>query len=276
VPLSKIQTEILRLLAAHRNPETYVAGAAPLIRRTPRISSDIDVFHDRAEQVAATALTDTRTLTASGYRVAWLRQMPLMYTAEVTREGASTRLEWVSDSDYRFFPAVRDATFGYVLHPADLAMNKAMAAAGRRELRDIVDLVTVHQHILPLGAVICAAVEKSPGFTPEGIIAEIRRNAAGHPVAEWRGLQSDQPLDPKDITTRLRAALDEAEAFVARMPTDKLGLLFLDNTGRAVQPDPDRLGDYQAHGGKRRGQWPDSPDIRAAMLERYNAAPASS
>ncbi len=44
-------------------------------------------------------------------------------------------------------------------------MNKAMAAAGRREVRDLVDLVTVHGTILPLGAVIWAAVEKSPGFT---------------------------------------------------------------------------------------------------------------
>jgi hypothetical protein len=47
VPLSRIQTEILRLLAAHRDPESYVAGAAPLNREEPQISGDIDVFHDR-------------------------------------------------------------------------------------------------------------------------------------------------------------------------------------------------------------------------------------
>src|SRR5438270_4795450 len=98
-----------------------------------------------------------------------------------------------------------DETFGYVLHPVDLAMNKVMAAAGRRELRDIVDLVTVHETILPLGAVVWAAVEKSPGFTPEGLIAEIRRNA-NYPAADWRALQSSEPLDPKDITARLRGA----------------------------------------------------------------------
>jgi hypothetical protein len=273
VPLSKIQTDILRLLAVHRNPETYVAGASPLIRNTPRVSGDIDVFHDRAERVAATALADTQTLTAAGYNVSWLRQMPLMYAAEATYEGARTRLEWVSDSDYRFFPTVRDETFGYVLHPVDLAMNKVMAAAGRRELRDIVDLVAVHERILPLGAVVWAAVEKSPGFTPEGLIAEIRRNAANHPAAEWQSLQSTEPLDAKDIMPRLRAALDQAEAFATRMPTDKLGLLFLDDTGHAVQPDPDRLDDYQTHSGQQRGHWPESPEIRAAMLERYNAEP---
>jgi hypothetical protein len=89
----------------------------------------------------------------------------------------------VVDSDYRFFPTVQDETFGYVLHPIDLALKKRMAAAGRRELRDIVDIVTVYQTILPLCAVIWAAVEKSPGFTPEGLIAEIRRNA-NYPAAD--------------------------------------------------------------------------------------------
>jgi hypothetical protein len=34
----------------------------------------------------------------------------------------------VADSDYRFFPTMADETFGYVLHPVDLAINKVMAA----------------------------------------------------------------------------------------------------------------------------------------------------
>lgn len=272
MPLSRIQTEILRLLAAHRDPESYVAGASPLNRDKPRISGDIDVFHDREERVAVAALNDTQALTAAGYGVSWLRQLPLIYTAEVTRGEAGTRLEWVVDSDYRFFPTIPDEAFGYVLHPVDLAMNKVMAAAGRRELRDIVDLVTIHETILPLGAVIWAAVEKSPGFTPEGLIAEIRRNA-NHPAADWRALQSSEPLDPKEITARLRAALDQAESFVACMPTDKLGLLFLE-AGEVVQPDPRRLDAYQTHAGQRRGQWPSSPEISAAMFERRNNKPS--
>jgi hypothetical protein len=179
VPLSKIQIDVLRHLAANRDPESDVAGASPLNRNAPRYSGD--------------------------------------------------------------------ETFGFVLHPVDLAMNKVMAAAGRRELRDIVDLVTIHETIMPLGAAIWAAVEKSPGFTPEGLIAEIRRNA-NHPAAEWRALQSSEPLDPKDITARLRTALAAAESVVARMPTAKMGLLFLKD-GEAVQPDPDRLEDYQTDAG---------------------------
>ena len=266
MPLTKVQTDVLRLLASHRDPESYVAGATPLNRTAPRYSSDIDVFHDREERVASAALDDARTLEEAGYAVRWLRQHPAIHTAEVTREGDSTRLEWVSDSDFRFFPTMRDETFGYVLHPVDLGMNKVMAAAGRRELRDLVDLVTIHETILPLGAVVWASVEKSPGFTPEGLIAEIRRNS-NYPLAEWRELLTSEPLDPHIVMTRLRAALDEAEAFVTRMPGDKLGLLFLKD-GHVVQPDPARSEIYQTHAGQRRGHWPTNAEITHAMLER--------
>jgi len=78
-----MQTDILRLLAAHRDPESDVAGASALNRDAPRISADIGVFHDREARVAAAALNDTQALTAAGYAVSWLRQLPLIYTAEV-------------------------------------------------------------------------------------------------------------------------------------------------------------------------------------------------
>src|SRR6266436_10432307 len=99
------------------------------------------------------------------------------FTAEVTQGDASTRLEWVVDSDFGFFPTMRDETFGYILHPVDLATNQVAAAYGRREPRDVVDLLTIHDHILLLGAVIWASAGKALGFTPEGIINEIRRIA---------------------------------------------------------------------------------------------------
>lgn len=67
--------------------------------------------------------------------VRWQRRERLFHQASIGRAGESTKLEWVVDSDYRFYPAQRDPDFGYVLHPADLATNKIMAAAGRRECR---------------------------------------------------------------------------------------------------------------------------------------------
>lgn len=165
MPLSKIQADALRLLASQRDPESYGAGATPLNRDALRYSGDIDVFHDREERVALAALSDAQILEAAGFGIRWIRRLPAIYMAEVTRQDAATRLEWVVGSDFRFFPTIRDETFGYVLHPVDLAMNKVMAAACRREVRDLVDLVTVHETIVPLGAVVWAAVEKSLGYT---------------------------------------------------------------------------------------------------------------
>lgn len=267
MPLSKIQTDILRLLAANRDPESYVGGSTPLNRDAPRYSGDIDVFHDREERVATAAEQDAALLREHGFRLEWVRRDPAIHTVLAEHTGESTRLEWVADSDFRFFPTIPDDVFGYILHPVDLAANKAMAAANRREVRDVVDLVTIHETILPLGAVIWAAVDKSPGYTPEGLIAEIRRNAQ-YPAAEWRAIVSSEPLAPEAIIGRLRAALDEADAFVARMPTEKVGLVFL-KEGRVVQPDADRLDDYETHAGQRRGHWPGSAEISAAMVERY-------
>jgi len=271
VPLSKIQSDILRLLASQREPESYVAGATALNRDAPRFSGDIDLFHSREERVADAAVRDAQALEAAGYGVRWIRRLPALYTAEITGPAGATRLEWVVDSEFRFFPVVQDEVFGYVLHPVDIATNKVMAAAGRREVRDIVDLVTIHETILPLGAVVWAAVEKSPGYTPEGLIAEIRRNS-NYPAAEWRALAASEPIDPPAVLAKLRSALDEAEAFVARMPTDKLGLLFL-QAGKVVQPDPDHLDSYEAHAGQNRGHWPSSVDHTKAMLEQYGRPP---
>ena len=268
MPLSKLQIEILGLLASQRDPESFVAGSTPLNRNTLRYSGDIDVFHDREERVETAALSDVEVLENAGYTVSWLRRLPSILTAQIALNDEVTRLEWAADSDYRFFPAIRDPMFGYVLHPADLAMNKAMAAAGRRELRDVVDLLATHETVLSLGAVVWAAVEKSPGFTPEALIAEIRRNLH-HPAEEWRALETSEPLDPAEMVTKLRAALDEAQEFVSRMPTDKAGLLFLEG-GNVTQPDPNHLDRYETHAGQRRGHWPSTSAIGSAMLERYS------
>ena len=271
MPLSKIQSDILRLLATHRDPESYVAGSTPLTRDTSRYSADIDVFHDREERVGQAATQDIALLKEHGYAVQWIRPGPGVYTVVAEREGATTKLEWVSDSDFRFFPTLRDETFGYILHPVDLATNKVAAAYGRQEARDLVDLLMIHERILPLGALVWASTGKALGFTPEGIINEIRRNAR-YTDADFRRIASDPPIDPVATMTLLRQVLTEAQAFVARMPTDKAGLLFLKD-GNVVQPDPDRLDDYQIHAGKRRGHWPGSPEINAAMFEQYNEKP---
>jgi hypothetical protein len=258
---------VLRTLAAHRNPESYVAGSIPLHRDGPRFSGDIDIFHDREERVAAAAAEDVAILEAAGFAVEWLRREPGIYGASVTRQGESTKLEWARDSDFRFYPAMPDELFGYALHLVDIATNKALAAAGRQVPRDVLDLLHIHENHLPLGAVLWAAVGKDPGYSPESLAAEIRRNARYRPD-EYEALPMAEPIDAGEVNRRLRAALDAAEQFMRMMPAGKEGLLFLED-GKPVQPDPRRMERYTELAGKRHGVWPGSPEIGSAMLERY-------
>jgi hypothetical protein len=85
-----------------------------------------------------------------------------------------------------------------VLQPADLATNKASAAADRRVSRDIVDLVTIHERILPLGAAITAAVGRFPGMTPDDMLAEIRRHGT-FTADEFEALATEKPLEPREM-----------------------------------------------------------------------------
>ena len=107
MPLSKIQTDILKLLASHRDPESYVGGSTPLNREAARYSADIDVFHDREELVARAAEADAVVLQEHGYALEWQRREPAIYAVLAKRAGQATKLEWVVDSDFRVRPTMR-------------------------------------------------------------------------------------------------------------------------------------------------------------------------
>ena len=133
----------------------------------------------------------------------------------------------------------------------------------------MLDLLTIHDRLVPLGAVISAAVAKAPGFSPESLIAEIRRNAR-YRQDDYADLALTEPIDAGAVAQRLRAALADAENFVRAMPAGKEGLLFLKD-GQVVQPDPTKLDDYVEHAGRRHGHWPSSSEISSAMLDRYRS-----
>lgn len=269
VPLSNLQSHLLRILAGQRSPNSYVAGGIPLNLDGPRISDDIDIFHDKEDRLAAIAESDASILTESGYELTWLPNRGLSKcSALVSGLGEKTQLEWTADTDYRFFPAQPDELFGYVLHPVDLATNKASAAASRRVPRDIVDLVTIHKQILPLGAVITAAVGRFPGMSPEEMLGEITRHST-FTADEFQALAAIKPIDPKKMQKQIKIMLDDAGKFISWLPSDAVGFVFLDGN-KPMQPDPEMLSRYKRHAGARQGHWPSSSEIGSAMLERYS------
>jgi len=272
VPISNFQSEVLRLLAAQRSPDSYIAGGIAINRAGPRFSGDIDIFHDSETRLDSAVSADAAALTAAGCTLAWLPQQHTgKRVATVERQGEAMLLEWATDASFRFFPTQPDELFGYVLHPVDLATNKASAAADRRVPRDIVDLVTIHETILPLGAVVSAAVGKFPGTTPEEMLAEITRHSR-FTVEEFQALATEQPVDVPGLHRRIRSMIENAEGFIAKLPSDAVGVIFMDGD-KPVQPDVNALDRYQRNPGAPRGLWPSSPEIARAMFERYGGPP---
>ena len=222
----------------------------------------------RADRQDSAGKADETALVAAGYAMTSPpNQRTGRHEASVEKGGDRMQLEWLTDSAFRFFPTQPDDMFGYVLHPADLATNKASAAADRRVPRDIVDLVTIHESILPLGAVVAAACGKFIGTTPEEMLAEITRHSR-FTAEEFQVLATEQPIDVHGLHRRIRGMIENAEAFIAKLPSDAVGVIFMDGE-RAVQPDVNRLSMYQRKAGAPGGLWPSSPDIGRAMLEHY-------
>ena len=238
VPLTGFQRGLLALLAPARTPDSYLAGGAAVHfePNSLRYSRALDFFHDSEERVAQAFATDRATLEAEGYEAEILLSQPGTIRTLVSRDGESTRVDWAHDSAWRFMPPVRDELGGYLLHDVDLAVNKVLALAGRNEVRDFVDILYLHREVLPLGALVWAAVGKDPGFTPASLLEQLRRRGRYRPEEVAR-LDLTQPFDLVRAKEEWLRALDEADAFVAARPPDEVGALYWSPAvGRFVAP----------------------------------------
>jgi hypothetical protein len=98
VPLTRLQSELLRTLADQRSPDSHIAGGIALNRDGPRFSGDIDIFHDDQDRLFAIGEHDGAVLTDAGFRVEWLPGRGTgKRTALVHGLAETTQLEWVAD-----------------------------------------------------------------------------------------------------------------------------------------------------------------------------------
>lgn len=260
MPLGPFELEVLRLLAANRNPDSYVAGATVLNQdpASPRTSQDVDVFHDTVESLTESADRDFATLQAAGFEVLEAgRRHDTFRRALVRRGGRQTKIEWVFDSAFRFFPVEPDPDLGWRLNFWDVAVNKVLAFAGRPEIRDWIDVLHLNERHLHLAALAWAGTAKDPGLSPEAIIRWGGRQAVYRPE-DLADLALTEPVTLPQLKERWLAASSAALALIARLPLDEVGCLYLDATGKPVCPEPDSLEfpKLTRHFGSVKGAWP--------------------
>lgn len=227
MPLSEFQRVLLAELAKEPTDDRYLAGGAAMhfAPNSTRYSDDLDFFHDSEARVATAFATDSERLRSAGCTVDVEISLPGFVRAVVHRGEDATRVDWAHDSAWRFMPLVRDPLGGLLLHRIDLAANKVLALAGRDEPRDFVDILFVHEHILPLGALCWAVVGKDPGFTPLSLL-ELLKRRGHHRAEDFARLNLVAPLDLGQAKATWMAALDAAEEFVRARPPEELGALY--------------------------------------------------
>jgi hypothetical protein len=264
--LTPLQQHVCQLLAKRRidEGEAYVAGGTALnaILGAPRVSRDIDRFHDSAEAVRVSSDQDRAQLVAHGLSVELVRDLRGFVEAIVRdRTGAAVVIEWVQESAFRFFPLVEHPTLGLTMHPLDLATNKALALVGRVEVRDWVDILTCHQRLTPLGCLAWAASGKDAGVGP-GFLLEQAARTARYSAVDLATLEFDGPRpSPGELSSTWRHALDEARRIVDVLPPENVGCVVLESGG-PFKGDPDALvaslgaGRLTFHAGSVRGALP--------------------
>lgn len=261
MPIGPFESEVLHTLASQRNPDSYIGGATVLHQSpdSPRTSADIDVFHDTVDAVQRAVTSDTQTLQGAGYRVEVTSQQESFCRAIVTKGGLATKLEWVQDSAFRFFPVEPDVEMGWRLNFWDAATNKILAFGSREKLRDWVDVMYLHNRHLPLGALVWAAAGKDAGITPELLLDSAKRFSQ-FPIhdADWNRLQMSPPGDHVRFKQQFLQAVSSAEILIAKLPPAEMGCFYLGQDGKPVCPNPDHSSFHQLtrHFGSIKGAWP--------------------
>ncbi|MEO5579290.1 MAG: hypothetical protein ABIR58_01415 [Gemmatimonadaceae bacterium] len=256
---------MLAVIGASRTPDSYLAGGAAIhfTLNSLRYSGDLDFFHDSVERVATAYAADHALLSGAGYAVEIEISQPGFVRAIVLSGSDATRIDWAHDSAWRFMPPVQDALGGFLLHPVDLAVNKTLALAGRDEPRDFVDILYVHERVLPLAGLVWAGAGKDPGFSPVSLLEMLRRRGRHRPE-EIARLDLVAPFDLISAKTTWLAALDDADSFVRSRPADEVGCLYYSPGRRAfVLPRPaDPCDDVVAHFGRPGGVLPQPARVK--------------
>lgn len=261
MPLDQLQARIARILRSRRSRQSFAGGSSVFNETFPRSSQDIDIYVEDVE-VPVIADADIGALRDAGLKVS-NRTDHYGFAVEATISDGreQTQLEWSEADRARFFTIQSHPTFGWALHKADLAIQKLIAGASRREARDMVDLFLIDGRYIPLAIAAIAAPAKAPGASPIDLLERARKIAMGHPaediealrLAAGSGLPGAGALKFA-FADRVQAAID---AITERGWKAKPGRLYFNpRTGKAVFPTNEALASLRPLEATERGTVP--------------------
>ncbi len=245
MPVEGLQRRVATLLKPNRSRTSFVGGSSVFNATFPRRSEDMGVYaHVPIGDVAA---RDAATLRGAGLQVDIDDRFYGFSVEALVSDGRdATKVEWNEADRDRFFPVVEDDTFGWILHRADLAVQKLIAAASRRKPRDAVDVLLIDLLHAPVALFAIAAPAKLGTVSPTRILDRVLEIANGHPTADYEALDLDHaamPFPIGDLKLVLADRLDVARRLIVEScPSAVPGRLYVDErTGDVALPTLDRI-----------------------------------
>ena len=235
MPLDDFQKDIVSAIRANRDFNSPFARGSVIQHHGFRLSEDQDIF--AAGDLDVLMQRDTLSLEAAGFSVKLIESNSLYRECRITKpmEGRTT-LQWTHGLNREFYEPVLDHTFGYRLHFVDLAVNKSLAAGGRMQKRDFVDLWMLDRFVMPLWRITCAAPGKYPRRNPFSLLEHISKNYSftmQMPEQSGRVLVTDNhALD--DMYSGMHGIINEALLTLRKIPPECYGRLQVDGDGQPM------------------------------------------
>ena len=237
MPLDEFQKGIVAVISSNRDPQSAFAGGGVIQQHGIRLTDDQDIFASDDGLLDDLVQADRRALEAAGYTVRNTRKFDGFRECLISKPmTGSTVLQWTAGLANEYFAPVPDPLFGYRLHFADLAVNKALAAGSRMKKRDFVDLLMLDRHVMPLWRMACAVPGKRPDLNPFSLVERMSHNwdlAVRRNAADDRLVLTEE-LSLEEIGQGLFASLDETRMRLPDAPPESYGRLQVDGNGQPV------------------------------------------
>jgi hypothetical protein len=275
--LTDYQNDILKILALSRNDSSYFAGSSVLNYDKHRGSEDFDIFHDDDLSCIKAYMQDIGILESQGYAIVTtaVHDKSSFREAIVSKDLCSTKIQWIRDSAYRFFPLVQNETFGFCLNPVDLAINKILAFAGRFEIRDYYDICLMADANEPVCAYIWAACDKDPYYTPFKLL-ELMSWHSQFREDDFFSIISQSKFPLIKCKELLLGIIEQSRKLFEAAPCSEYGTLYLNKSDHKVYfPDKEDFleENFIRHKGSFRGLAPVFPKNGATHRQTCGIRP---
>lgn len=243
MPLDEFQKRILRVISSNRQTGSPLGGGSMIQRHGFRLSEDADIFTNDKD-IANICESDMALLSSEGFHVELVKSFPGFMEARVSsldeNSPGTTTIQWVKERLLCFFSPIPDKDFGFRLHFADLAVNKLLACAGRKEARDFADLWMIDRLAMPLWRLANAAPGKDDRWSPFSIVERLSANMCFTRDDFEENVHSMIEFDHRAAMRELMGSVDVARERLPCIPDSRFGKMeVLD--GEAVTADLDAV-----------------------------------